>query len=180
MRVRVKVRVRVRVRVRRPGDEYVGLTHGRSTVDEHRDLLVRLVVEQIEKELGDSQLVLIVRGTLLVDHAAHLGQDARAVSRTAGVHPRERGKPRTDAGRTVPERKVRCTPRKVISEHRGSKSDVAITRSEEPLARGCRDRRKLGCERARPAWHASTLFSSCRHSARPRVKTADDTRRTGF
>ena len=44
--------------------------------------------------------------------------DLAPVSRTAGVHPRERGKPRTDAGRTVPERKVRCTPRKVLSEHR--------------------------------------------------------------
>ena len=132
--------------MRRPGDEHVGLTHGRSTVDKHRDLLVRFVVEQIEEELGDSQIVLIVRGTLLIDHAAHLSQDARAVSRTPGVHPHELGKPRTDAGYTVPERKVRFTPRKVFSEHRGSKSDVAVTRSEEALARGCRDGRKLGRE----------------------------------
>ena len=145
-RARVRVTDRVRVRVSRPGDEHVRLAHGWSAVDEHGELLVRLVVEQVEEELGDRQIVLIGRGTLLVDHAAHLGHNARAVSRTAGVHPHKLGKPRTDAGRTVPERKVRCTPRKVLSEHRGSKSDVAITRSEEALARGCRDRRKLGCE----------------------------------
>eukprot|EP00964_Phaeocystis_antarctica_P111425 scaffold75792_cov65-Phaeocystis_antarctica.AAC.7 len=99
-------------------DGHVGRACKRSRVDEHRQLRVRVVGQQVEEKLSEGHDVFVGRAKLEIDHAAHLAHNARAIARVAGVHPRKRWKPGADEGCIVPERKVRCTPRKVISQHR--------------------------------------------------------------